>query len=373
MWSFRWLDRLVLDWISVPSQVIVKSRAKVSGGTTTVLKFSLLQLVHAIVKADMAERTHPITAMKRAIGFLWEWGDAFTSRGTNLRIDTTVYNDFVATSLIGRIGQGLSLLYCYNHGYKYLGSFSAIFGQPCGKGPDFVLEKHGKDRAFLESKATTKSNAKSNLKKALNQLQSGFRVSGPSVIEGYATSVHLRPVDDCEDSKAFVTQVANTTPAVGAPDDTVIRHNYGLWLQFMGHFPLTSSLLTPQRRYQGPQISFRLLEIADRTFAFVPLMALRGAFWPLLYWNRYWESDLWYILRWMEIPILIAGIDLANLRYLARRAQEGAELERQELQVTEIQVHEIRRGVVSIFPDTTALGILLFEDLKDLSRGYANV
>ncbi len=338
---------LHMDWRDVQPSA-VRSRAPLSGRVTTI-SFTILELAHAIVKADAVRRIHPRSAARRAIGFLWEWGDALASSGSNLRLDAVEYTDFVGRSLTARIGQGLALLYSQRQGYQFLGHYPILSGQKGRQGPDFVLENRSGLRAFLEAKASAAKSAdiKGKLKEALEQIRAGFRDNAiSSVNEGYATLSLLRRLDDRKDSEAFVTSVSHPRSQPAPPDDNVIRANYGTWLRLMGHSALAAALLSPGRIYRGPRMRFALREVGGRTTAFAAL----SPFWML--------PVVWPVRDY----VLAVGLEWECLRYLAYRARQGARLEAERLraaEVTETRTHEIsQEGLVSIFADTTALGIL---------------
>lgn len=379
MWLKLPLNGLTLEWNYVPPSAL-NSRGSLSAQnrlslSSTMPSFTILQLAHATVKADVIRRIHPLGAIRRMIGFLWEWGSTLTSLASNLRLDTSFYADFVVTSLIGRVGQGLALLYCQSQGYQYLGHYK-LFVKKTREGPDFVLEKQSGDRALLEAKASAEPSAdvKRILKKALKQLQVGFQHSNAigSVKEGYATAALLRSPDDQKDSEVFVTSLANPTPQAQPSDDRVIRSNYGSWLMLMGYTDLATALFSPERTYEGPTMPFFPLEVRGRTTALVPIgiLWMEPLVWPWLLPHREW--GYYYLQGWLIIadylrdwPILAVGLDLENLRYLTQTARQREQrLAAERLYTTKAETYEIEGGVVSIFADTTVLGIFPLKILR---------
>lgn len=365
--------KMTMDWHQIPLN-IVSARGPLNG-TKSTLDFYPLQFAHAIVKTDAARRLPPWTIVRRTLGFLLEWGSAIRSRNGNLRIDVSEYIDFVGTSLTGRIGQGLGLLYCQHQGYTYLGHYSSVFGHiPRGsstkKGPDFVLEKRRQGiRALLEAKASAKDRARPPLRQAVDQLRGGFAHLGGRVSEGYATAVVLQDLYAHNDSEGFVIHISNpqTSPLVPQlpTDDSVIRDNYGTWLMFMGLTSLGAPLLRRVRPPNLPPVSVWVLEIARREIAVLPLLPA----WWLPEWWLYPDPDWWYWRFWRCFPgswaVVVAGLDLVNLRRIADAARRGEPLSSDELQEAEAQVQEVDQGVLSIFADTTVLGVLSVSALQN--------
>lgn len=224
------------------------------GGTQSWVTFTPLGLAHAVVKADSARSLPPWTIYRRAWGLLlYEWGDALVPSNGNLRLNAEGYVDFVGTSLVGRLGQGLALLYAQSQGYTYVGHYSQVVAgggrRSSAGGPDFVLEKsRGGTRALLEAKgARDRRDVRQRLRNAMRQIQAGFATTNAQ--EGYATAAILEEVDDRSDSEGFVTRVPNAQYAAQPMGNRVARVNYGTWAQAMGLFGLATRLLRgPNRR-----------------------------------------------------------------------------------------------------------------------------
>lgn len=169
------VERLTMPWHSVPpSQLNARGRIRPNLSPSS-LRFTLLQLAHAAVKADTARRLPFSTVVRRVVGFLMEWGAALSSANGNLRFDASEYADFVETALTGRVAQGLSLLYCQDQGYIYISHYSRFLSgnnRPRSKGPDFVLEKRdGSPWALLEAKGSVASVGRpANVRPALRKV-----------------------------------------------------------------------------------------------------------------------------------------------------------------------------------------------------------
>jgi hypothetical protein len=106
-----------MDWHSL-SQPEIRARGRLAGKALPV-GGTLLQLAHAIVKADSLRRLPQRIVIRRALGFLTCWGPALSVAQGNLRVDAGNYVDFVGTAFTGRIAQGLALLYCERLGYVF--------------------------------------------------------------------------------------------------------------------------------------------------------------------------------------------------------------------------------------------------------------
>jgi hypothetical protein len=91
-----------------------------------------------------------------------------------------------------------------------------------------------------------------------------------------------------------------------------------------------------------------VLEVGGMQLAFAP-------FRPTLFLGPPW----WYRLpMWEDLPVPALGIGLPTLRSLAASVREGRELRTDQLEETEARVQEAHDGLVSVFSDTTAFGIL---------------
>jgi len=381
IWLEWYLWKLQIPWRSASCQEGCSPKSR----PLERLDFTILELAHAVVKTDAVRHIYPPSKIyPRARGFLLEWGDTLMARGTNLRLDPFEYVDFVKTGLIGRVGQGLSLLYFQRQGYWYHSHYSEFLrqqglkSQRKAKGPDFVLERRGNTKAFLEVKASSAKISPKKINEGCKQIEAGFQTVN-SVQEGYVTAVHLRHFDDSRESEASVTVVCPPVPnyANQPPigDDSVLRANFGTWLRAMGHLALARALLSPdspEGNYEAPRMPFAQLNIAGRTFSFLHVIPFPLA--PLMWWP-FWEEDwrLWWRedwrLWWREVlyplrrygwPYLALGIDSENLHHLENAARQGKGLIRRELDVFEAwgiyEVEEVQ-GVASIFPDTTALAV----------------
>ncbi len=368
---------MTLDWHKVSfSAVNIKGPLD---GSTSKMRFHFLQLAHAIAKTDLAQQLPPISLIRRTLAFLLEWGNAISSNNGNVRLDVSGYADFVGTSLIGRLGQGLGLLYCQQRGYTYLSSYSRVFGQPPSgspkrKVPDFVLEKKSSPgvRALLEAKASAsvKTSPRRLLKSAVEKLEYGFERARTYVSEGYATAVMLRNFDTADDSEGFVVQIPGSQPSSPSHDDDIVRHNYGAWLKFMGLTSLAGALLRRIRRPILPSTSVWVLETDQARRREIAISPLPPIWWPpeIMLW--YPDSNLWYRRFWRFFAngwaVVVIGIDLMNLRLIATAVRESRKLSPDELRESEVEVQEYDKGVLSVFADTTVFGVLPVSTLQEV-------
>jgi hypothetical protein len=180
----------------------------------------------------------------------------------------------------------------------------------------------------------------------MRQIKAGFATTNAQ--EGYATAAILEEVDDRSDSEGFVTCLPNAQYAAQPMGNRVARVNYGTWAQAMGLFGLASRLLRGPQQADVPEEEVAVLEVGGMPLAFAPL-------WPTFFLT----PAYWYLRHlWDDLPVLALGIGLPTLRSLAASVREGRELRMDELEQTEVRVHEAHNGLVSVFSDTTAFGIL---------------
>ena len=398
--TLDWVD-YTLDWVDVSQRVLnQRGRLPTNSMSSKQSNFTKLQLAHAIAKTDVITTDNTqLSFLIKATRLLIVLAEitvppVITARdfSSNLRVNTIWYPDFMKSALIGRIGQGLALLYFQEQGYNFVGHYSYVCqSNQRGKGPDFVLEGQNGQRAFLEAKSSM-SSVKQPLRRALAQIRSGLthaRQPGcGQVAKGYATAVLLRSPKDRRDSIGYVVDPTAPTPdsePIRAAEDRVLRANYGTWLEMMGLRSLAEALLN-RTSYQPQRRRFVSLQVGGREVVFKPLSF--PLFLPLPYiWQcnlmspeeiealrELWRlmspeekmalRELWRLMSCLQgafpfRPVL--GLDRKNLEYLSRKVQETGLLTTGDLFIGENLVwNEIGEGAVSVFPDTTAFGILPF-------------
>jgi len=181
----------------------------------------------------------------------------------------------------------------------------------------------------------------------MRQIQAGFATTNAQ--EGYATAAILEEVDDRSDSEGFVTRVPNAQYAAQPMGNRVARVNYGTWIRSMGLFGLATRLLRgPEQAGVPEEEEVAVLEVGGMPLAFAP-------FRPTLFLGPPW----WYRLPvWEDLPVPALGMGLATLRSLAASVREARELPTDQLEGVEARLYEAHDGLVSVFSDTTAFGIL---------------
>ena len=225
----------------------------------TNLPFSAWRLAHAVKKADCARWPSSRMIWPGAVGFFLENIDFFDWSSETFSLNSCMsdfYADFSRTSLSGRIGQGMALLFLEKEGYSYIGHFSTIIKQYMNdskamhkitgrtkKYPDFVVGNDCDELALAEAKGSfvpPKSSAriKGALNKALDQL------AGWNLSKGFAIGTFLREIGDShKDSSltAFIDVAPRRLQApsgemrdyVEFPPDAIRRANYASWLSLM--------------------------------------------------------------------------------------------------------------------------------------------
>lgn len=337
--------------------------------------FNILQLAHGVAKADIARGVSRWTVLRRAVGFLWEWGDSLSAKANNLRLDVQQYSDFVASSLTGRIGQGLSILYCENQGFNYVGHYRAVVHSSIPKGPDFVVEKRDGGQAFVEAKASTlrvqarneKRILTRQLREARSQIEAGFRAC-KRITMGYATAVLLRSLQDAHDSKAVVQLLTSNEAPEPNEGDAILRSNYAGWLALMHHLPLSQALMLREPS-DVPRLRFSIVELARRDFALSPVTFLT---WPIaapllipvasLDYTRFAEGTA---MRIDDPPVLAIGLEKTNLVYLASAAREGRQLSSARFERVEKPTPNQIEFTASIYDDSSILVILPYSRLLE--------
>lgn len=220
--------------------------------------FNSWRLAHAIMKADCARWPYSNLLRVRSVGFLLEYVDMLDWDSSELRLSpgmTDYYADFSRTSIAGRIGQGMALLFLEDEGYTYVGRFETIINQfgsgrsssvPSKNGikkPDFVVESGVGKLALAEAKGSFVPvggyvNIKGALNAALEQLHSGAKQLTPQPSKSFAVGTFLR---DTNDNCGEPSLIAYTDPPpdeaqepVEYPKDAIRRANYASWLSLMG-------------------------------------------------------------------------------------------------------------------------------------------
>lgn len=331
------------------------------------LTFSGLALAHAVIQADFLDYRNPLLP---GIGFILQSRDLIDWDRPCFTLQSgavSLLSDFVKTSLVGRIGQGLTILFAKYQGYifkSHLREFLHKQGCPLigpdGKAlpiADFICETQGGERAIFESKASVavkKNNpsiAKATLKKALaDQVDRWLAgISPPVAGKGFVVCSYLREASDSENSILVYVDPESST-RVGRfrrPDDRVRRETYAAWLAAMG-------LLGPAHRLRDNRPGFERFK-----FFVSSLDGLDIAF------SQVYENSA-YAVDGQIVP-LRAGIALPALRAI-EAAAKGDNLPMVRLAgffssrgrvagaVGRLSDEEPQDNIYSLFPDGTFFG-----------------
>ena len=325
-----------------------RGRVPLSIAQLTNLPFSAWRLAHAVKKADCARWPSSRILWPGAVGFFLENIHLFDWSSKTLRLNSCMsdfYADFSRTSLSGRIGQGIALLFLENEGYSYVGRFSTIIEQSghkvrgrTKKYPDFVVENNHNELALAEAKGSfvppeSSSRIKGALKKALEQLD-GWNPS-PPLHKGFAIGTFLREIGDTH-KEPSLTAFVDTAPGgpqapsgemrghVEFPPDAIRRANYASWLSLMDFDDAARRLRAREGRPEQRPVS--LLTLGDHRYI-VRTASIRSP-----YRHHTHDSDFRRLMReeagrlldlWCDGTIIeIVGLDLDVVHALGNAIQK---------------------------------------------------
>lgn len=302
--------------------------------------FSAWRLAHAIKKADCARWRSSSSLLIGTAGFLLENAHLFHWDDNQLSLNEGMadyFADFSATSLSGRIAQGMALLFLEEKGYTYIGRFESEWTRravaqdkswPAGKkkAPDFIAENAERDWVLAESKGgfarrERKPNIKGALNEGLTQLDGWDKLIFPQPTKSFVIGTFLREIADTSDETSLIAFVDpepdDPEDPVEFPPDVVRRANYAPWLSLMGFDDAANRVLTsrgePQRR-PVPVIS-----LAGRKYAIN--VASVSPKYPDLSSRDFWRDfdDRFFHPYWMfkdGIRVEVLGIDFSILKIL---------------------------------------------------------
>lgn len=318
------------------------------------LGFNGWGLAHAIVKADYLDRR---SLWMPGLGFLLQASNLidFGASPVALKSGTSkALNDFSLTSLSGRVGQGLTILYGHSLGMKFAAHLrSYVESLPTGAPgaahkneamADFLFADDQQSVLF-ESKGsfTLQQNdptaIKSVLKNALvNQIDPWMGLLQPPPSNGYVVYSCLRE-DSWHPSALFVVDPKGDeadTARIPLGPEQVRRENYGAWLRAMGLNSAARRLVEPFNDGREPSDEFFLLqEVNGRKYAF------RETNYP---WLR--------LSKW---PLPSLGIDYEVLQSISR-ALQSPERGLQDMLADVPNQAADGQPDYSIFPDGSILG-----------------
>ena len=326
------------------------------------LAFSGWSLAHAIVKADYLD--HRNLTMP-GLGFLLQAGNLidFSKSPIELKVGTSkALNDFSLSSLAGRVGQGLAMLYGHRLGLKFCAHLRSYVESLPARSPaaihkgnamaDFLFADNNKT-VLIESKGsfTLKDNdpivIKSVLKGALKgQVAPWMGYLQPPPSNGYVVYSCLRENSWAPSAISVVDPNGEDGKTANVPfnREQVMRENYGAWLRAMGLPQAAERLIRIPRTVVADGIEekpfdaeFLVYEHAGRNFAVLTETYQRRI-------HPFWD-----------IPFV--GIDLSVLKAIST-AIETPGLALSELLENLPSQIEARQEPVSIFPDGSVFGWL---------------
>ena len=261
------------------------------------LTFTGLQLAHAVVKADFLEYRNPILP---GAGFLlqshhvidWSSPDFCLKKG-----GSSLLSDFTRTSMAGRIGQGITLLFANSLEYAFTAHLrqhlESIGVATTKKGKllpvaDFVCD--GPNRALFESKASFSekknhpSTVKSDLKAALlKQVNPWKGKLNPAATKSYVVGTYMREKADPTCDPTSLVFVDPGEPMIDGELDLPIamlrRLNYASWLSAMGISESAERLRSHQTDGQR-SIAFLIFDVMGHRIAVTDFLCYDWPFHP---------------------------------------------------------------------------------------------
>jgi hypothetical protein len=263
-------------------------RSRPLPGSAEVMEFNAWRMAHAVKKADCLRWQSAHFLGLKTAGFLLENACLFDWQADDLRLNSGAAKelaDFSRTSLAGRVGQGMAVLFLEEKDFSYVGRFESEWQKrataqngsgPVGnpKQPDFIAENRQKQWVLAESKGSFascggKTSVKGYLKKGLNQLRGWTECITPQPIKSFAIATVLRETGDPspDPSKISFVDPEPETPSnpVEFPADAVRRANYASWLAIMGFEDASRRLLA--RGGKARQRRVQVLTLAGRQYA----------------------------------------------------------------------------------------------------------
>jgi len=252
------------------------------------LSFSGCRLAHAVVKADYLDRRN---LMMPGVGFLLQACSTIDFGKSPIELKSgasKALNDFSLSSMAGRVGQGLAILYGHKMGLKFAAHLrSHVESLPAGSTgaahknaamADFLFASN-QQTVLVESKGsfTLRENNPSSIKKVLkaalrDQIDPWMQFLQPTPSNGYVFYSCLRE-GSAEPSAMFIVDPEGDTDEssdIPLSIEQVIRENYGAWLRAMGLTDSAKRLLHPlQDGGSGAEYEFLIVEIDGRKFAFL--------------------------------------------------------------------------------------------------------
>lgn len=322
------------------------------------LSFNGCRLAHAVVKADYLDRRN---LTMPGIGFLLQACSVIDFGKSPIELKSgaaKALNDFSLSSMAGRVGQGLAILYGHRLGLKFVAHLrSHVESLPSGSAgashkneamADFLFASD-QQTVIIESKGSFSlrendpTPIKAVLKAALqDQIDPWMRHLQPTPSNGFVIYSCIRE-GDSEPSTMFVVDPEGDTAEssdVPLSVEQVMRENYGAWLRAMGLVDSAERLLHPLPDVRSPvKYSFMIVEIDGRKFAFLDEP----------YKNFYYQ--------WWGNPGI--GIDFFVLQAISSAIQ-SSDASLQELLANFHDPSGFSQSNASIFPDGSIFGLIKF-------------
>jgi len=350
------------------------------------VEFSAWRLAHAVKKADCLRWPAAPILWVGATGFLLENGHLFDWTASEWCMHegmSSFYADFSGSGMVGRIAQGMALLFLEDNGYAYVGRFETEWKQraatqnrqwPTGKAkaPDFIAENGRKEWVLAESKGGISSPGnkppiKGALKEGLTQLDGWDKYITPQPIKSFAIGTFLRETGDTAGETSLIAFVdpepeAPENPVEFSPD-AVRRANYASWLSLMG----LEGAATRLREGDGEPERYELaiLTVGQRQYAVSVASVMQSAPQPSSreFWHEFRDWRFWPFM-WSRagIDIELIGLDLKVVHALSAVARQAGSSELIALQPAERRdtPADLDGGTFygSIFSDGSLLGAL---------------
>ena len=339
------------------------------------LLFTGTQLTHAIIKADHLNYRNPSVP---GLAFVIQSHDIIDWASDLLCLKaggSGILQDFVRTSMTGRVGQGIAILFAQSQGYKFTAHLedhlvSSGVSVRSAKGKkrqiaDFVFDNGKLGRAIVESKASFESgandlsDAKSYLKSGLNdQVIPWMSRINPRANKGFVVKSYVREHGSTDDSAlVFVDPEGDSDEGmIELSYESVRRSNYAAWLNAMGLRNAAKRLRT-KRREETEKVRFLVVKDDGSRLA-IPWQ--HKALFDTLYFEDYYmmarhnrsSSHLSLPFLGMDYNALIAVSETigGNSTKLMRYGTAGSTFRWRS--------NDSEYAVVSVFPDGTAFGDL---------------
>ena len=286
---------------------------------------------------------------------------------------STLLNDFAKTSMIGRIGQGLALLFSYSQGYRFTAHLSShltsIGVSSTGNNgrllpiADFIFDGTGGARALVEAKASLSQSEnnpsviKALLKRALTkQIDPWMKKINPPATKAFVVSSYLREgtSKNCDPSTLVFVDPESEDEAgeVDITPETVRRENFAAWLSAMGLFRHAERLRNGESD-NFEMVQFAIFKFGEREIAFPVIFGL---------------PFFWEIMPPMidPSPLFAAGIHIEALKAISQAAKGDGTLLLEYQGFDEAQEGQRNNASYSLFPDGTFFGKITNESFMNI-------